>query len=39
VLEQADLLVIAAPHHQYTQLAVETPIVDMWGLTNQGVRI
>jgi UDP-N-acetyl-D-mannosaminuronic acid dehydrogenase len=39
VLQQAQLLIIAAPHRQYAQLATEVPIVDMWGLTNQGVRI
>jgi UDP-N-acetyl-D-mannosaminuronic acid dehydrogenase len=39
VLTRADLLVIAAPHTEYTQLATDVPIVDMWGLTSQGVRI
>jgi UDP-N-acetyl-D-mannosaminuronic acid dehydrogenase len=39
VLEQADLLVIAAPHREYAQLQTGTPVVDMWGLTNQGVRV
>jgi UDP-N-acetyl-D-mannosaminuronic acid dehydrogenase len=39
VLARADLLVIAAPHHQYAQLSTDKPLIDMWGLTNQGVRI
>jgi UDP-N-acetyl-D-mannosaminuronic acid dehydrogenase len=39
VLDQADLLVIAAPHRDYATVSTEVPIVDMWGLTNQGVRI
>jgi UDP-N-acetyl-D-mannosaminuronic acid dehydrogenase len=39
VLAQADLLIIAAPHRQYATLSTDVPIVDMWGLTNQGVRI
>jgi len=39
VLERADLLVIAAPHQQYRDLDTDKPIVDIWGLTGQGVRI
>jgi UDP-N-acetyl-D-mannosaminuronic acid dehydrogenase len=39
VLQQADLLIIAAPHTQYTHLDTTRPIIDMWGLTNQGVLI
>lgn len=39
VLNRADLLVIAAPHRQYAQLATEKPLIDMWGLTGQGVLV
>jgi UDP-N-acetyl-D-mannosaminuronic acid dehydrogenase len=39
VLQRADLLVIAAPHPEYAQLATQVPVVDMWGLTGQGVRV
>jgi UDP-N-acetyl-D-mannosaminuronic acid dehydrogenase len=39
VLAKADLLVIACPHQEYTSLETQTPVVDMWGLTGQGVRI
>jgi UDP-N-acetyl-D-mannosaminuronic acid dehydrogenase len=39
VLAQADLLIIAAPHHQYASLVTDKPLIDMWGLTNQGVRV
>ncbi|MEU7932517.1 nucleotide sugar dehydrogenase [Micromonospora echinofusca] len=39
VLRRADLLVIAAPHEQYARLETDKPIIDMWGLTGQGVRV
>ena len=39
VLKRADLLVIAAPHMDYAALDTDIPVVDMWGLTGQGVRV
>ncbi|MEV0718609.1 nucleotide sugar dehydrogenase [Asanoa sp. NPDC050611] len=39
VLKRADLLVIAAPHAEYGRLDTDKPLVDMWGLTGQGVRV
>ncbi|GID94847.1 nucleotide sugar dehydrogenase [Amorphoplanes digitatis] len=39
VLKRADLLVIAAPHPDYAVLDTDKPVVDMWGLTGQGVRV
>ncbi|HTF10480.1 MAG TPA: nucleotide sugar dehydrogenase [Asanoa sp.] len=39
VLKRADLLVIASPHAEYAALDTDLPIVDMWGLTGQGVRV
>ncbi len=39
VLRRADLLVIAAPHEQYARLDTDKPVIDMWGLTGQGVRV
>lgn len=43
VLERAHVLIIAAPHRDYAQLATQVspdvPVIDMWGLTGQGVRI
>jgi UDP-N-acetyl-D-mannosaminuronic acid dehydrogenase len=39
VLERADLLIIAAPHREYADLATDTPIVDIWGLTGRGVLV
>lgn len=39
VLAEADLLVIAAPHAEYADLATDRPIIDMWGLTRRGVLV
>jgi UDP-N-acetyl-D-mannosaminuronic acid dehydrogenase len=39
VLDRADLLIIAAPHPEYANLPASVPVVDMWGLTGQGVRV
>ncbi|HEU5110018.1 MAG TPA: nucleotide sugar dehydrogenase [Micromonosporaceae bacterium] len=39
VLKRADLLVIAAPHPDYADLATDKPLIDMWGLTGRGVRV
>jgi UDP-N-acetyl-D-mannosaminuronic acid dehydrogenase len=43
VLDRADLLVIAAPHPQYADLPSRVPdgvpVVDLWGLTGEGVRV
>ncbi|MBW6433822.1 nucleotide sugar dehydrogenase [Actinoplanes hulinensis] len=39
VLERADLLVIASPHPDYAGLKTDKPVIDMWGLTGQGVLV
>lgn len=39
VLEEADLLLIGAPHRVYSHLSVDTPVVDIWGLLGKGVRV
>ncbi|AVT29899.1 nucleotide sugar dehydrogenase [Plantactinospora sp. BC1] len=39
VLRRADLLVIAAPHGDYADLDTDKPLIDMWGLTGQGVLV
>lgn len=39
VLAQADLLVIGAPHPEYRNLATDTPIADIWGVTGRGVLV
>ncbi len=39
VLERADLLVLAAPHPDYATLATDKPVVDIWNLLGEGVRV
>jgi UDP-N-acetyl-D-mannosaminuronic acid dehydrogenase len=39
VLQRADLLVIAAPHPEYRDLATDKPVADMWGISGRGMRI
>jgi UDP-N-acetyl-D-mannosaminuronic acid dehydrogenase len=39
VLKRADVLVIAAPHADYAALDTRKPVIDMWGLTGQGVLV
>jgi len=39
VLETADLLVIAAPHHAYDGLRTDLPVVDIWNQLGRGVRV
>jgi UDP-N-acetyl-D-mannosaminuronic acid dehydrogenase len=39
VLDQADVLVIGAPHPEYRDLETAKPVADVWGITGQGVRL
>lgn len=39
VLEESDLLIIAAPHKEYRLLQTEKPIVDIWNLLEKGTLI
>lgn len=42
VLDQADLLLVGAPHKAYAHLADDLggkPVVDIWGLLGRGVRV
>lgn len=39
VLRVADLLVLGAPHRCYADLVVDVPVVDVWGLRGDGVRV
>jgi len=39
VLARADVLIVAAPHPEYRDLATDKPVADMWGITGRGVRI
>jgi len=39
VVAESDLLIIGSPHSEYRELRTDTPIVDIWNLREQGVRI
>jgi UDP-N-acetyl-D-mannosaminuronic acid dehydrogenase len=39
VMERADLLVIGAPHRRYSELSTTKPVVDIWDVRRQGVRV
>ncbi len=39
VIDRSDLLVIAAPHPEYRDLATGTPVADIWNIRDKGVRI
>ena len=39
VVAEADLLVVAAPHHQYADLDPQVPVADVWGLLGRGTRV
>ena len=39
VLERSDVLVIGAPHLRYAELATDKPVIDIWNITGNGVRI
>jgi UDP-N-acetyl-D-mannosaminuronic acid dehydrogenase len=39
VLERSDLLVIGTPHAEYASLNTQKPIVDIWNLRNDGVKV
>jgi UDP-N-acetyl-D-mannosaminuronic acid dehydrogenase len=39
VLDEADLLVIAAPHAEYQGLDTTIPVIDVWNLDGDGVQI
>lgn len=39
VLEQADLLVVAAPHAEYAGLQTQAPVADVWNLMGAGVLV
>jgi UDP-N-acetyl-D-mannosaminuronic acid dehydrogenase len=38
-LDEADLLIIGAPHAEYAELSTTAPIVDIWGMTGNGTRV
>ena len=40
VMKKAEIFMIAAPHARYADLDFgETPVIDIWGLTGQGIRL
>jgi len=39
VVEKSDLLIIAAPHREYATLATDKPVVDIWNIRGEGVRV
>jgi len=39
VVEKSDLLIIAAPHAEYTTLSTDKPVVDIWNIRGEGVRV
>ena len=40
VLEQSDLLILAAPHKEYRELAIGgRDVVDVWGALGEGIRL
>jgi UDP-N-acetyl-D-mannosaminuronic acid dehydrogenase len=39
VVEKSDLLIIAAPHAEYATLPVTKPVVDIWNIRGEGVRV
>jgi UDP-N-acetyl-D-mannosaminuronic acid dehydrogenase len=39
VLAVADILVIAAPHAEYARLDTDRPVIDIWGVTGNGVLV
>jgi UDP-N-acetyl-D-mannosaminuronic acid dehydrogenase len=39
VLDQADLLIIAAPHPEYTGLETAKPVADVWNVLGKGVVV
>ena len=39
VLERADVIVIGAPHERYKTFTTAKPVIDIWNIRGQGVRI
>jgi UDP-N-acetyl-D-mannosaminuronic acid dehydrogenase len=39
VLEGSDLLIIGTPHAEYRDLATDKPVVDIWNVLDNGVRV
>jgi hypothetical protein len=39
-VDRADILVVGAPHRAYRETPLpEKPLVDVWGITSQGITV
>ena len=38
VLELADVIIVATPHPEYSDLVIDKPVADVWNVLGQGVR-
>lgn len=39
LLDRCDLVIVGAPHERYRALAVDKPVIDIWGITGNGTRV
>jgi UDP-N-acetyl-D-mannosaminuronic acid dehydrogenase len=39
LLERSDVVIIGAPHRRYRTLQTDVPVIDIWNITGNGVRI
>lgn len=39
VLGRSDLLIVGAPHRMYASISTDRPVVDIWGLRSDSVRV
>ena len=39
LVARSDLLVIGAPHKVYADVVVDVPVIDIWNLRGDGVRV
>jgi UDP-N-acetyl-D-mannosaminuronic acid dehydrogenase len=39
LMAEADVVVIGAPHERYRGLTTDKPVIDIWGITGNGVRV
>jgi UDP-N-acetyl-D-mannosaminuronic acid dehydrogenase len=39
VLDEADVLIIGAPHPQYREIVTDKPVADVWNILGAGVRV
>lgn len=39
VLLRCDLLIIGAPHRRYADISIDKPVIDIWGIRNDAVRV